>query len=805
MKISLNWLQDYIETELNHNEIADILTSTGLEVEGVEEFQSLSGGLYQFFIGEIVACTKHPNADKLSLTEVNLGERIGKRKIVCGAPNVAFGQKVVVALEGAKIVIPGKEPFEIKNAKIRGEESQGMICAEDEIGVGISHDGILVLPNDATVGMKAADYFEIYQDIVFEIGLTPNRTDAMSHQGVARDLAAALTARKIPHKYKSEGLKKFDQPKSSISNPYSVEIKSENANVFNTALIQDIKNTDSPKWMSYRLKAIGESPKNLFVDITNYISHDLGQPMHAYDADKVIGKTIQVKDVSESFEFEALNNQKYKLELGDLAISDSNGIIGLAGVMGGLNSAVSETTSNIILEAAYFEGQAVRKTAMRLSLRSESAVKFEKGIDPTSAKNAMQKAIEILASIDSKSQFSEIKTITTAEFPAFEVTLRSSRLNLYGNQIFEPSQVEQILKSLGIQVKSFVGEVWTLSVPRFKEDVRREDDIIEEILRIYGLNQIPYPKYLRSSLSHKLIMSRNEFETKISNFLVGNNYSEVMTNSISQSKYYDSDRIVKLTNSMTSELDCMRMDLHSGMLEITEYNVNRDQRNLNVFELGHIYCRKDNGKYKQQKQLCIMSTGFQSDSNWREPNGIKNDYFQIKKIVENLFESLDLNLGFDENRSPDYDFGLSILVNNKPIGNLGQLKIKKDCFHIKQEVFIALLDVDTLYDIAISQKLRYKEVSKFPSVRRDLALLIDETIQFEQIKIVSKKALGNSLVKIDLFDIYRGEKLGVNKKSYAVRFTLLDTEKTMSDKDIDNLMDKVIRQLNQVLNAEIRA
>jgi len=805
MKISLNWLQDYIETELNHIEIADILTSTGLEVEGIEEYQSLSGGLNQFFIGEVVACSKHPNADKLSLTEVDLGEQVGRRKIVCGAPNVASGQKVVVALEGAKILIPGKEPFEIKNSKIRGEESQGMICAEDEIGLGASHDGILVLPNDAVVGMKAADYFEIYQDIVFEIGLTPNRTDAMCHQGVARDLAAALTARKILHKYDPEGLKKFDQPKPSLSNSYTVEIKSENASVFNIALVQNIKSTDSPKWMSYRLKAIGESPKNLFVDITNYISNDLGQPMHAYDADKVVGKTIQVKDVSESIEFEALNNQKYKLESGDLVVMDSNGVIGLAGVMGGLNTAVSEATSNIILEAAYFEGQAVRTAALRLSLRSESATKFEKGIDPTSAKIAMEKAINILASIDSNSQFSEIKTTTTTEFPAFEVNLRSSRLNLYGNQIFEPSQVEQILKSLGIQVKSFIDDVWTLSVPRFKEDVRREEDVIEEILRIYGLDQIPYPKYLRSSLSHKPTMNHSEFETKVSNFLVGNNYSEVMTNSISQSKYYNSDRIVKLTNSMTSELDCMRMDLHSGMLEIVEYNVNRDQKNLNIFELGKIYSQKDNRKYKQQKQLCIMTTGFQFDINWRETSGIKNDYFQVKRTIENLFDSLDLNIGYDENKSFDYDYGLSILVNNKPIGSLGLLKTKKDHFNIRQEVFVAILDIDTIYDLAISQKRRYQEVSKFPSVRRDLALLIDENVPFEQIKTLSKKALGNSLVKIDLFDIYRGEKLGSNKKSYAVRFTLLDTEKTMSDKDIDRLMDKLIRQLNLGLNAEIRA
>lgn len=804
MRISYNWLKEYIESELSIETISEILTSIGLEVEGVEHFESVKGGLKKFYIGEVLTCIKHPNADKLSLTEVDLGTDLGVRKIVCGAPNVAQGQKVVVATEGAIIYLPGKDSFEIKNSKIRGEESQGMICAEDELGLGTNHDGILVLDSSAEVGTPASEFFELYHDVIFEIGLTPNRTDAMCHKGVARDLAAALKSKDIKHSYFPNGKSTFSSPKNRIENPFKTSIQTEGAPVFNTCFIENIENLKSPLWISNRLKAVGESPRNLLVDITNYILHDLGQPLHAYDASKIKGRAIRVTNSKEKQEMKALNQLNYKLDQGDILIEDEEKILGLAGIIGSDSSAIDEKTQTILLEAAYFNRKSIRMTSQRLHLKSEASSKFEKGIDPNGVKIAIGKAVDILASLVPDAAFSNIDENQNLEFPFHEVSLRLEQLNLYGNMSFEPAKVEGILTSLGIEIAANENKVWSLRIPRFKEDVTREEDVIEEVLRIYGYNLLPYPKYLKSSLSFSKGISRTKFEEKISNLLVGKGFSEIMTNSISQSRYYPDQSYVKLLNSMTAELDSMRAEIVPSVLEVIEYNVNREAKDISFFEFGTSYSYSD-ASYKETKSIVLAITGNQSQPNWSESKGKANDYFRLKESLENMMEMLNIEYAYAESENPAYHYGLSIHSGEKRLGYFGQYKISKELFDIKQNSFVAELDFEAIYKLASSSRIQYQEVSKFPQVRRDLALLIGNEITFSAIESICKKTLKSSLVRVGLFDVFRDKSLGESKKSYAIRLILENREKTLEEKEIDSMMTKLVKNLTTELSAEIRS
>lgn len=805
MKISLSWLNEYLTYEnLSTDFLADVLTSIGLEVESIEKYESIKGGLENFFIGEVTACTKHPNADKLSLTEVNLGSELGTRKIVCGAPNVATGQRVVVATEGAVIYLPNNESFTIKNSKIRGEESQGMICAEDELGIGESHAGIMVLDDNAKVGQPAAEHFEISSDTVFEIGLTPNRTDAMCHRGVARDIAAALLARDIACIYHPEGKTKFEFINNKSSSLVSINLNSDLAPKFGGLIIDGLENSSSPEWMKKRLAAIGESSKNLLVDTTNYILHDLGQPLHAYDVSKIDTSEISVSNLVNNETLVALNGSELKLFQGDIVIKDKSKTIGLAGIIGSQDSSVDMDTKSIFLEGAYFDAKIIRVTSQRLNLRTEAAIKFEKGLDPNGTEYAINKAKSMIMSLCPNSSVTDLIMKSSVQFDFWKVLLTRKKLDLYSNTSISKEKIDSILISLGIEIKESNDETWTLLVPRFKEDVSREEDVIEEILRIYGFNNIPYPKYLKSNLSFTNGISMTQFEAKISHLLVGSGCSEIITNSISQSRYFEGLSPIMLLNSMTSELDCMRSSLIPGALEVIEYNLNRDQKDLALFEIGNEYFLK-NKKYNQRKRLMISITGMREIPNWQQSKGVSNDYFQLKSLIEKLILSLNLKISFAESSNSNYHYGLDLICNQKIIGSFGELKIDSKIFDIKSKVFAADIDLDYIYTIVNKSKTIYSEVSKFPSVKRDLAIVIDNSISFSQIKLICEKSLGQSLINVGLFDIFKNTSLGENKKSYAIRLSLQNKEKTMSDKEIEAMMQKLISILQKDINAEIRS
>lgn len=805
MKISLSWLNEYLTHDnLSTDFIADTMTSIGLEVEGIEQHESIKGGLEKFFIGEVMTCIQHPNADKLSLTEVNLGSELGMRKIVCGAPNVAVGQRVVIATEGAVIHLASGESFTIKNSKIRGEESQGMICAEDEMGIGTSHDGILVLGQDALLGNTAAKHFNLTSDIVFEIGLTPNRTDAMCHRGVARDIAAALIAQDISCTYHSEGKTDFKKNINTSNTPFSIKINTEFAPKFGGIIIENLENQASPEWMTKRLEAIGESTKNLLVDTTNYILHDLGQPLHGYDLSKMNSNSISVESLENNESIVALNGNELKLIAGDVVIRDEKNIIGVAGIMGSQNSSMDMNTKSIFLEGAYFDAKSIRVTSQRLNLRTEAAIKFEKGLDPNGTEYAIDKARNILMSICPQAIATPLKMESKSSFEFWNTSLSRSKLNQYANLDIPVDKVSQILTSLGIEILSFEDEIWNLSIPRYKEDVQREEDVIEEVLRIYGFNLVPYPKYLKSNLSFSKGMSMTQFESKISSLMIGNGCQEIMTNSISQSRYYPENEPIKLLNSMTSELDCMRSSMIPGVLEVISYNANRDLRDLSLFEIGNEYFLK-NEKYCQRKRLIVAISGLFQAQNWQQPKGASNDYFRLKSIVEKLMQTLLISVSYAESTNTNFNYGLDIICNQKTIGSFGEVKIDSKLFDIKSSVFAADIDLDYIYSLISKSKAKYTEVVKFPSVKRDLAMILDENINFSQIELICKKSLGQSLLNVGLFDIFKGKSVGENKKSYAIRLNLQNKEKTMSDKEIDSMMQKLIANLNKEIQAEIRS
>jgi phenylalanyl-tRNA synthetase beta chain len=805
MKISLAWLNEYLTYDnLSMDFLADVLTSIGLEVESIDQHESIKGGLEKFYIGEVVSCIKHPNADKLSLTEVNLGPELGTRKIVCGAPNVATGQKVVVATEGAIVYLKNDESFTIKNSKIRGEESCGMICAEDELGIGDSHDGILVLDGHVEIGIPAAIHFQLTSDTVFEIGLTPNRTDAMCHRGVARDIAAALLARDIACQFYPNGKTIFEANTNLSTANFSIKINTDLVPKFGGLVIDNIENQPSPEWMRKRLMAIGESPKNLLVDTTNYILHDLGQPLHAYDLSKIDSSEISVSTIDTSQSMIALNGTELKLNSGDVVIRDKSKIIGLAGIMGSQNSCVDMDTKSIFLEGAYFDAKSIRLSSQRLNLRTEAAVKFEKGLDPNGTEFAIEKAKSIILSLCPLAAASDLRMESRDKFDFWKTILTRKKLDLYANDIISNDKVNSILISLGIEIISSNNDEWSLSVPRFKDDVQREEDVIEEILRINGYNNIPYPKFLKSNLSFSNGMSMTQFESKVSSLMIGSGCQEIMTNSISQSRYFEENGPIKLLNSMTSELDCMRSSLIPSFLEVIAYNTNRDQKDLALFEVGNEYFIK-NEKYSQRKRLVIAIAGLKNTQNWQQPKGASNDYFQLKAIVEKLALSFNISISYQETANSIFNYGLDIICNQKNIGSFGEVKVNAKLYDLKSKVFAADIDMDYLYGLILKSKVKYTEVVKFPSVKRDLALLIDEQISFGQIETVCKKTLGLSLTDVSLFDIFKDKSLGESKKSYAIRLSIQNKEKTMSDKEIEGMIQKVILNLNKEIRAEIRS
>lgn len=816
MKISYNWLKQYINIENDPEELAGILTGIGLEVEGMEEWQSVDGGLEGVVIGKVVECAAHPNADTLSVTRVDTGS--GELlSIVCGAPNVAAGQKVAVATIGTTLSIGGNE-IVIRKSKIRGEISEGMICAEDELGMGDDHKGIIVLPPDATVGMAASEYFRVEKDVVFEIGLTPNRIDCGSHFGVARDLAAYFNqyGEKKAMKPSVDG---FSVDNNNLHIPVIIE-NSVDCPRYTGLTISNITVKESPDWLKNRLRAIGLNPINNIVDITNYVLHEIGQPLHAFDTDHISGSKVIVKNLKEKTKFTTLDEQVRELSARDLMICNTAEGMCIGGVFGGLISGVTEKTRNLFLESAYFNPVAIRKTARRHDLHTDASFRFERGADPNITTWALKRAALLIREIAGGEISSEIVDNYPSPISNHRVSASFSNINrLTGKDIGE-EKIRTILGSLDIIILSEENGVMDLEVPAYRVDVTREADVIEEILRIYGYNNIEIDDKVNSTLTYTPSPDKEKVVNTISDMLSGAGFNEIMSNSLNPSSWYDespdfdSRSIVSITNPLSSDLNVMRQTLLFGGLSALARNINRQMADLRMFEFGKCYFRKDipSGKpavdgYEEKVSLDIFMTGSKRAAGWNhreEPT----DLWYAKSILEMVFT----RFGFDTQRlmtgDPGRDYfaeGMAYFDNKRLVAETGKIGRKYlSLFDIKQDVYYIHIEWEMLLGMLGRQKVRYSELPKYPSVRRDLALLVDKGIRFEQIRDLAFRTEKEILTEVGLFDLYENESLGNNKKSYAVSFTLRDDRKTLTDKMIDKVMNNFIRVFKAELDARIR-
>ncbi len=803
MKISYNWLKDYINIDLPATEVADILTNTGLEVEKIHEYISIKGGLEGLVVGLVTSKEQHPNADKLSVTKVDIGTG-EELSIVCGAPNVAKGLKVIVATIGTTLY-DGEDSFKIKKSKLRGELSEGMICGESEIGLGADTSGIMELPADTEIGMLAKDLFKVKEDTIFEIGLTPNRSDAMGHVGVARDIAAALN---VFNKEKaSYHYPQFTLPEKVSSNK-KIEViveDAENCPRYASILIGHVEVKDSPKWLQDKLKAIGLKPVNNIVDITNFVLKEYAQALHAFDADEIIGNKIIIKQVSDKTKFTCLDGAEIELSLEDLMICNEKEPMCIAGVFGGVKSGVKSSTKTIFLESAYFNSQSIRKTSIRHKLQTDAASRYEKGADPNINIEALKRAASLICELANGQIISDIQDFYPKKIEDFKVDFRYSRLNQLTGVDISKDIVKQILKDLEIDVLAENEDILSLAVKPYRADVLREVDVIEEVMRIYGFNNIETPTTVHSTLSFGKGIDKNFLKSAISDNLNGFAYSEIITNSISKSAFYNEEakkNLVKLQNSMTAELDIMRSTLLFDGLEVLAYNINRKMPNLKFFEFGSIY----NQDYSQDEKLVLFQTGFDKEQNWKR-KAEKSNFYHLLTTVKAILRQMkvkDYDIVEIENNS--FEYCVNLVRNEKVLAIIGLVdeQILK-AQEIKQEVFFAEMDWDLILKIYKKSKVKYIQVSKFPEVKRDLALVLDENISFETIKSHIFKSAKKYLTNIELFDIYRDvDKIGENKKSYAVSLTLLNKDKTLIDKEIDKIIAKIVRTLQNETNATIR-
>ena len=807
MKISLNWLQQYIKLDLEVNQISEFLTDTGLEVEGIEEIESIKGGLKGIVIGEVVTCQQHPNADRLKVTTVNIGESV--LDIVCGAPNVAAGQKVLVATIGT-VLYDGEESFKIKKGKIRGEVSMGMICAEDELGLGSSHDGIMVLPNELEVGTLASDYFKIENDTVFEIGLTPNRSDAMGHFGVARDLKTVLNHNGSELEMCLPTLKQFKTDNNNLS--ISVEVEnSELCPRYSGVSISGIKIEPSPEWLKNRLKSIGIESKNNIVDVTNYVLHETGQPLHAFDAKKITGNKIVVKTLSEKTKFTTLDEVERDLSAEDLMICNEKEGMCLAGVFGGLDSGVSHSTTSIFLESAYFNPVSVRKTAKRHHLSTDSSFRFERGCDPNMTLYALKRTALLIQEIAGGEISSKIVDIYPNEIKHFELELTYKKLDSLIGEKIEREAVKSILTDLEIEVVSETQTGLSLKVPPFRADVQREVDVIEEVLRIYGFNTVKIPSKLNTSISHSDEVNPEQIRNITSDLLSSNGFSEIMNNSLTKESYIhliselNEEENVKILNPLSQDLNVMRQSLLFSGLENISYNINRKNQDLKLYEFGKTY-HKVEGENQEKEHLMLLLTGKVNSENWNTTKD-KTDFFVIKEKVEHILFRLGITKIKSEEIST-YGFSEGLMYKHKKnrlvcFGKLDK-KITKS-FGIKQELYYADFNWDLILNLVLNTKIKYSEVSKFPSVKRDLSLLINKEVTFKELNAIAKQTENKILKSVNLFDVYEGDKLPEGKKSYALSFILEDNTKTLTDKYIDKVMNKLISSYETKVGAEVRS
>lgn len=807
MKISYNWLKTLIDTKQNAEEIAELLTSSGLEVEGIEPFESIKGGLQGIVIGEVVEKEKHPDADKLSLTKVNVGGA-ELLNIVCGAPNVAAGQKVLVATIGAKLFPTSGEPFEIKKSKIRGAVSEGMICAEDEIGLGTSHDGILILPENVKIGTPAAEYYKLEKDFIFEIGLTPNRADAASHYGVARDLAAILNCKNNNSEARAQMHKVMELPPASNLN--KIDIVIENAEAckrYSGLVISGVTVKESPQWLKNYLNAIGLRPINNIVDITNFVLHDLGQPLHAFDLEKIKGNKIIVKSGLENKKFTTLDGNERTLTADDLMICNATEPMCIAGVFGGLESCVSDKTTSIFLEAAYFDPAYVRKTGKVHGLKTDSSFRFERGTDPEMTINALKRAAALIFECAGGTLSMDIVDVYPTKLEPFQIAFSYRNCqNLIGKEI-DKNTIKHIITSLGITIEKEGNDGLLLSVPQYKTDVTREADVIEEVMRIYGYNNVEESAQIKFSAHFADRENATSSENKTGNLLAALGFNEMMGLSLTKETYYDpSTPLVKIVNPLSSDLNVLRNTMLFGGLETLAYNINRKQNDLKFFEFGKTYQKTENEnfKYAETKHLTLLVTGRKYPEN---PYGANNkvDLSYIKACVETILNKLSIRFKSSELNNPAFNYGLSFSHKNKQLVSFG-LVSKTICktMDITQDVYYADFNWDNILSLVGTTKLEFTEIPKFPAVRRDLALLLDKKITYKELEDLAYNTERKLLKSVNLFDIYEGDKLESGKKSYALSFMLQDEEATLNDKQIDGVMQKLIKSYSEKLGASLR-
>jgi phenylalanyl-tRNA synthetase beta chain len=809
MRISYNWLKQFIKIDLAAEETADLLTDLGLEVEGVDKYESLKGGLQGVVVGHVLTCEKHPDADKLKITTVDLGDGNDPVQIVCGAPNVAAGQKVPVATIGTKVFDKEGNAFEIKKGKIRGQESHGMICAEDELGLGSNHDGIMILADDLKPGTPAAKIFEVENDEVFEIGLTPNRADAMSHLGVARDLKAGFAQKGKNFELITPSVSNFKVDKRTLKIDVSVE-NEKLAPRYCGVTISGVTVKPSPSWLQNRLKAIGLTPKNNIVDVTNYVLHELGQPLHAFDANQIKGGKVIVKTVKAGTKFTTLDEVERTLDAEDLMICHAEGPMCIAGVFGGKDSGVTENTQAIFLESAYFNPVSIRKTAKRHTLSTDASFRFERGIDPSITEYALKRAALLIQEVAGGEITSDITDIYPKKIEDFQVFLNFNNVTKIIGEEIPKETIKKILVSLEMKINNITDAGIGLIIPAYRVDVQREIDVIEDILRVYGYNNIAIPKKLNATIANSSRTEEYKVQNSIANQLCALGFNEMMANSLTTPDYVKLSENLKeefnviMLNPLSNDLSAMRQSLLFSGLEAVSFNINRRKSDLKLFEFGKTYHKMPSG-YDEIKHLSLFLTGNRKEESWTQPNQ-KSDFFLFRGYINTVLSRLgiDTKVTVLPVESDVFAEGIALAIGKEIIVELGTIKkgILKH-FDIKQEVLFADFYWGRIQKY-VSTKIKFTDIPKYPEVRRDLALLLDESVSFEKVYQIAKQTEKSLLKEINLFDVYQGKNLPEGKKSYAVSFILQDTTKTLTDAQIDKTMSKLQGNFEKELGATLR-
>ena len=808
MKISYQWLKQFIHLDWKADETANLLTDLGLEVEGIETVDSIKGGLKGIVVGHVLSCNPHPNADRLKVTTVDIGQE-APLQIVCGAPNVATGQKVAVATIGTTLYDAEGKAWKIKKGKIRGENSMGMICAEDELGLGENHQGILVLDNSLDPGTQVAEIFNIETDTVFEIGLTPNRADAMSHFGVARDLRAGLMQKGLKVEIITPSNSNFRV--DNRLNKVDVEVIDSNlAPRYCGLTISGIKVQDSPTWIKNRLKAIGLNPVNNVVDITNYVLHELGQPLHAFDLSKISGNKIEVKTLEAGTLFTTLDGIERELHQEDLMICDAEKPLCIAGIFGGMDSEVNQNTSSIFLESAYFNPISIRKTAKRFGLNTDASFRFERGIDPKITKYALMRAGQLIKEIAGGEITSDVVDVYPHKIDDFQVFVNFKNINRLIGEELPKETIKNILASLEIKVNNITESGLGLTIPSYRNDVQREADVIEEILRVYGYNNIKFSTKLKASISKINTVDDFKVQNTIASQLNALGFHEMMANSLTKPTYTDlcqdlnESHNVLIINHLSQDLSALRQSMLFSCLEVLAYNYNRKQSDIKLFEFGKTYHNYPN-KRSENKHLALVVSGNTRPINWNVKNS-SADFFYLKGLVVALLEKLGITETIEKPVSNDvFSEGISLSSGYQLMVEFGLVKTSiLNHFDIDIEVFYADFNWDNILDIIKNNSIKLKDIPKYPEVKRDFSLLLNESVSFNEVYDIARKTEGKLLKSINLFDVYQGDNLPKGKKSYAVSFTLQDERKTLTDKQIDKIMTKLQQNFKKKLDAELR-